>query len=182
VISVFLSRQIDESIKKVKGQIANIITLANLSLGCLAILYIVREQAELSLLMIFLAAFFDRFDGALARKLETTSEFGKQIDSLSDLISFGIAPAILLYQGVLHEFGVAGTWITIIFILCSAIRLARFNVTTFSGYFVGLPITAAGCIMTLSFLIINYMPLQVFMFLTLILSLLMISNIKVKKA
>jgi CDP-diacylglycerol---serine O-phosphatidyltransferase len=178
---MFLLERFDHNIKKLKAQTANILTIVNLSLGVLGVLFILKGELHTSLLMIFLAAFFDRFDGMIARKLHIESEFGKQLDSLCDLISFGIAPAFLLYQAVIFNYGHAGIWFTIIYILCGAIRLARFNVTEFTGSFIGLPITVSGCMLTVSYLAINYIPGFIFMFLLLILSFLMISTFQVKK-
>ena len=79
-----------------------------------------------------------------ARKFNIESELGKQLDSMSDIISFGVAPALLLYQGILNEFGGPGSFFTVFYIGCGAFRLARFNIPR-KGYFTGLPITAAGC-------------------------------------
>ncbi|MGO4887276.1 CDP-diacylglycerol--serine O-phosphatidyltransferase [Anaerobacillus sp. MEB173] len=178
---MFLLQHIDHTIKKIKSQTANLLTIMNLSLGALAILFIIQNDLRAGLLLICLAAVCDRFDGIVARKMNITSELGKQLDSLCDLISFGVAPALLLYSGILVEFGTPGAIFTIIFIACGAIRLARFNVSNHNGYFVGLPITAGGCILTVSFLLIGLIPAYIFMFITLIMSLLMISTFKVKK-
>ena len=116
-----------------------------------------------------------------ARKFNIESEFGKQLDSMSDIISFGVAPALLLYQGVLSDFGAPGAFFTVFYIGCGAFRLARFNITENKGYFLGLPITAAGVLATLSFLAIPHLPPQTFLYILLILGLLMVSPLKVKK-
>lgn len=178
---MFLLHVVDQTIKKLKTQTANILTLANLSLGGFAIIEGLKGNLNLSLLLIFLAALADRFDGMVARKFHIESELGKQLDSMSDIISFGVAPALLIYQGILFEFGAPGTFFTILYIGCGAVRLAKFNITEANGYFTGLPITVAGCIATLSFLFIPYSPPQVFIFIMIILSFLMISPFKVKK-
>ncbi|WLD92162.1 CDP-diacylglycerol--serine O-phosphatidyltransferase [Alkalihalobacillus sp. AL-G] len=176
----FLER-FDQSLKRFKSQTANILTLLNLTLGAIALVFILRGQLELSFWFIFLCALFDRFDGMVARKLQIESELGKQLDSLCDLISFGIAPAFLIYQASLHEFGIPGIVFILIYIICGAIRLARFNITEFNGHFSGVPITAAGCLLALSYLTTNLLPNFVFMFLVIILSFLMISTVRVKK-
>lgn len=178
---MLLHQRLDHTIKRIKGQSANIFTVLNLTLGTASILSILHGELRLSLLFIFLAALFDRFDGMLARKLGIESEFGKQLDSLCDIISFGIAPAFLMYESIINEFGLPGAFFTVLYIICGSIRLARFNVTEFSGHYTGLPITAAGCILTFSFLFIKWFPPSFFMFLTLILSLLMISTFQIKK-
>lgn len=178
---MFLLQHIDHTLKKIKSQLANLLTLFNLGLGGLAIIFVLQNEFRMSLLFITCAAIFDRLDGMVARKLNITSELGKQLDSLSDIISFGVAPAILLYQSVLFQFGYAGAIFTIIFIACGAFRLARFNITDSTGYFIGLPITAAGCLLTLCYLFIEHMPAYQFMFIIILLSFLMISNFKIKK-
>ncbi|GAA0340854.1 CDP-diacylglycerol--serine O-phosphatidyltransferase [Bacillus carboniphilus] len=178
---MFLTHVIDITVKKLKSQAANLITLSNLFLGSFAILYVTKGQLHLSLLLIFLAALMDRFDGITARKLQTESEFGKQLDSMCDIISFGIAPAMLLYQGVLNEFGSAGMFVTIFYISCGAIRLARFNISEQQGYFTGVPITVVGCIATLLFLLTSFIPGNAYLFIMVVLSLCMVSPFKVKK-
>lgn len=178
---MFLSDYIDHTLKKLKANTANILTLTNLSLGGVSILFTMRGQLNASLLFIFLAALADRFDGTVARKLNIESELGKQLDSMSDIISFGVAPALLLYQSLLQDFGVLGAFFTILYIGCGAFRLARFNITENNGYFSGLPITAAGVLLTLSYLTIHYFPPQFFIFLIMVLSFLMVGTFKLKK-
>ena len=95
----------------------------------------------------------DILDGRIARLTKTTSEFGLQLDSLSDLVSFGVAPAYMVYNLVLNTMGKVGIAIAILFVLCTALRLARFNVLAHSGevhkHFVGLPTPAsAGVILS----------------------------------
>ena len=97
---------------------------------------------------LFLSAFFDAFDGRIARLTRTQSDFGVQMDSLADVISFGIAPAVLVYNWALHPLGIAGLVGSFGFAACGTIRLARFNVLAARGvgsskYFVGLPIPGA---------------------------------------
>jgi CDP-diacylglycerol--serine O-phosphatidyltransferase len=178
---LFLSHVFDQTIKKLKAQTANLLTLGNLSLGGFAIITSIKGELNLSLLLIFIAALLDRFDGMTARKLNIESELGKQLDSMSDIISFGVAPALLLYQAVLFEFGAPGAFFTVFYIACGAFRLARFNLSDYTGYFLGLPITAAGCLATFSFLSIPYLPPQFFLFLIIVLSFLMISTFRLKK-
>ncbi|RFU71648.1 CDP-diacylglycerol--serine O-phosphatidyltransferase [Peribacillus saganii] len=178
---MFLSDVLDYTLKKLKAQTANVITLFNLSLGGFAIITGINGQLNLSLLLIFLAALADRFDGMIARKFNCESDLGKQLDSMSDIISFGVAPALLIYQGILFEFGAPGTFFTVFYIGCGAFRLAKFNITESNGYFTGLPITAAGCLATLSFLAIPHISSVFFLFMMIVLSLLMISPFKLKK-
>lgn len=176
---MFLFRYIDYT--KIKAQLANGITLLNLSFGIIAILIILKGYTHMSLLFIFLAALFDRFDGMVARKYNAESDFGKELDSLCDLVSFGVAPALLIYQTILFEMPRMGMMLTILYILCGAIRLARYNVKEFDGVFYGIPITVAGVAMTLSSLLVPYLPILFFAFLTALLTVLMVSNIRIAK-
>jgi len=172
---------IDQTLKKLKIQTANLLTITNLFLGGFSIAESLKGNLNLSLLLIFIAALADRFDGMVARKLNIESDLGKQLDSMSDIISFGVAPALLIYQGILSDFDFPGTFFTILYIACGAFRLARFNISDSNGYFTGLPITAAGCLLTLSFLTIPYFPAVSFLFFIIILSILMVSSFKLKK-
>ena len=166
---------------KVKAQLANAITLMNLSFGVVAIILIIKGLGHMSLLFIFLAALFDRFDGMVARHYNAESLFGKELDSLCDLVSFGLAPALLIYETALYTTPWLGIIVTIFYVLTGAVRLARYNASEFDGVFYGVPITAAGVVMTLSFFLVPYMGSLFFVILTLIMSLLMISNIRIAK-
>jgi CDP-diacylglycerol---serine O-phosphatidyltransferase len=178
---MFIQDVLDTTVKKLKSQTANVLTLANLSLGGFAIIVGMNGNLNLSLLLIFIAALADRFDGMVARKFNIESELGKQLDSMSDIISFGVAPALLIYQGILSEFGAPGAFFIVFYIGCGAFRLARFNISESNGYFTGLPITAAGVLATLSFLAIPFLPPQTFFFIMIVLSFLMVSPFRLKK-
>ncbi|MFZ5965637.1 MAG: CDP-diacylglycerol--serine O-phosphatidyltransferase [Bacillota bacterium] len=134
---------------KYKSQIPNIFTLLNLSMGLLAIISVFYDQYATSASLIIIAGFLDRFDGKLARMLDVVSDFGKELDSLCDLISFGVAPAILMWHLNLMETGALGIAITLIFALCGAFRLARYNITDFEGVYLGIPITLCGGLVAL---------------------------------
>jgi len=99
-----------------------------------------------------LAIAFDMLDGRVARITKTTSDFGIQLDSLSDLISFGVAPSVMMYQLVLNSMGKIGAAIAVLFVVCSALRLAKFNVIAKNGVvcsvFVGLPTPASAGLLT----------------------------------
>lgn len=178
---MFLQEVMLNTVKKLKSHAANMVTIGNLAFGGAAIMATMNEQYTYSVLFIFIAGLLDRFDGMVARRFQVESELGKQLDSMSDIISFGIAPALLLYSMVLSEFSVAGMIITVIYIACGAFRLARFNISESNGYFTGLPITVAGVFLTLSFFAINYIPAVSYMFLFIILSFLMISTFTLRK-
>lgn len=108
----------------------------------------VEQNFYKSALMIFFAGVFDMLDGRVARITKTGSAFGVQLDSLADVVSFGMAPAVLLYAWGVHEFGLWGLAGAFAFMLCGAFRLARFNVNHGDGkataYSEGLTITTAG--------------------------------------
>ncbi|PFA64481.1 CDP-diacylglycerol--serine O-phosphatidyltransferase [Bacillus sp. AFS015802] len=178
---MFLSGVIDQTFKKLKAQTANLITLSNLSLGGCAIISILHNQLHLSLILIFTAALTDRFDGMVARKLNIESELGKQLDSMSDIISFGVAPALLLYTAALSQFDFPGIFFTILYLACGAYRLARFNISDNDGYFTGLPITAAGCLLTMCYFVIPFVSSVLLLCIVIVLSILMISPFTLKK-
>lgn len=134
---------------KYKRLIPNIFTLLNLTLGILAIISIFYDQYRISASLIIVAGMLDRMDGKLARKLDVVSDFGKELDSLCDLISFGVAPALLMWHLNLMETGAMGIAITLLFALCGTVRLARYNIMEFEGVYMGIPITLCGGIVAL---------------------------------
>ncbi|BCJ87365.1 CDP-diacylglycerol--serine O-phosphatidyltransferase [Effusibacillus dendaii] len=120
-------------------------TLGNLFLGIIAIILAFNDQFDYAAIVVIIGMLLDGLDGRIARALNATSEFGKELDSLSDVITFGVAPAFIMYGSVLNQLHWPGMVITGIFPICGALRLARFNVSAGNpNYFVGLPITAAG--------------------------------------
>ncbi len=167
-----------------KSSIPNIFTLSNLSFGLLSILMTFHENYKWSCLFILIAAFIDRYDGRVARYLNVSSELGKELDSLADLVSFGVAPSILVYSLYnFMSFGTMGYFLVLIFPICGAYRLARYNAMDFDGIFMGIPITIAGSLIALlSLLNLNNPPNASFpIVFILILSYLMISKFKIKK-
>jgi CDP-diacylglycerol--serine O-phosphatidyltransferase len=125
----------------------NLITTGNLFFGFFSIIKSLNGQFGWASVAIFLAAIFDVLDGRVARLTKGTSEFGVQYDSLCDCVSFGVAPAFLMYQYGLLELGRIGWVACFMFMACGALRLARFNVLSSigkaSGDFTGLPIPMA---------------------------------------
>lgn len=139
--------------------IPNALTALNLVFGMLAIMFTIQNDYWNAGLFVLIAMVADGLDGRVARALNAGSEFGKELDSLCDLVSFGVAPAILAYVFYLKEFGTAGIVIAIGFAICGALRLARFNVNTsvVKGYFMGLPIPAGGCVVA-TFVMLGIKP------------------------
>ena len=126
----------------------NLITSASLFGGFYAIIASIQGRFEAAAAAIIISAICDGLDGRVARFTGTTSDFGTEYDSLSDLVAFGVAPAILTYLWALKPFGRLGWLAAFMFAICGALRLARFNVEKTkvkSTFFKGLPIPAAAC-------------------------------------
>lgn len=133
----------------------NLVTTANIFWGFFAIIRAIKGDYEQAAYAIVAAAVFDLLDGRLARLTRSTSKFGAEYDSLCDLISFGMAPAILLFQWALHPFGRMGWIAAFLYLTCGALRLARFNVQAHvveKNYFQGLPIPMSAGIVASSVL------------------------------
>lgn len=123
----------------IKSNIPNLITLSNLLFGCFSIIYAIKGDVTLSLVFIILAAVMDFMDGFFARLLNAYSNLGKELDSLADLVSFGVAPSFLIYF-TLVDLNFSYPSIAFAVCLASAYRLAKFNVDTRQTYnFIGLP-------------------------------------------
>lgn len=130
-------------------------TLMNLFCGFVAIIQIYEGKVEFGAWLIVLAGLFDMMDGFMARIANATTEFGIELDSLSDIVSFGVAPAFLLYSFSLHELLIFGIIISAFPALCGAVRLARFNVDARvedPNVFKGLPIPAQAIMLVALFL------------------------------
>ncbi|MGZ3408053.1 MAG: CDP-diacylglycerol--serine O-phosphatidyltransferase [Polyangia bacterium] len=169
---------------RAKHLIPNAVTLGNIALGFFGIVAAARGQFERSVLLLFLAALCDLADGKLARALDATSKFGMELDSLSDMVSFGVAPAVLMYLAVLHRLGLVGAAIAVIYPLCGAIRLARYNSDVSSigkVTFLGCPIPIAASYLWSMVLVRDGLPVWMMAAGTLILAGAMISTVKVPK-
>ena len=148
------------NLRKAMFVLPNLFTVSSIFLGFYALVLCSGDATPVQLyqaaLAIFFAMFFDAFDGRVARMTKTQSDFGVQLDSLADVISFGAAPALLVYKWALAPFGFLGLFVSFAFAACGALRLARFNVLAARGdkgsslFFVGLPIPlAAGTIVAI---------------------------------
>lgn len=164
-----------------KRIIPNIVTLSNLVFGITSLWFTLEGQYKESVVAILFAMIMDGMDGRIARRFQVSSDFGKELDSLSDLVSFGVAPALLTYASVMKGYGYLGLLLAITFALCGAIRLARFNVLNIKTYFVGVPITFAGPLLAIFVLLSNRLPLYFYPIATILLSYLMVSKIKIPK-
>ena len=161
--------------------IPNIFTLSNLLFGFLSIGFSITGEYQNAAITILIGMMLDSMDGRLARKLNAETDFGKELDSLADIVTFGIAPAILIFTTTFINLGMAGLLIASMFPICGAIRLARFNVDTSDSahYFTGVPITAAGGIIALLTLFDVWVPDVPISIIFTLLSVLMISRIKI---
>lgn len=170
-----------------KSCIPNVFTFINLSCGIISILSVMDGKYAISGLFILLAGLVDRYDGRIARFLNVSSDLGKELDSLADLVSFGVAPSILVYLLFnLESFGpkgILGFAVLLLFPICGAYRLARFNTAAFDGVFTGVPITIVGCFMAVFSLLNLRMVTSIYLavFLMIIGSYLMVSKLQLKK-
>ncbi len=133
--------------KNIKGIFPGVFTVGNMFCGFVSILYSFDGEPIFAAWMIILAAFFDALDGKVARFAGTTSRFGVELDSFADLLSFGIAPALLFYNLKIYPLGKWGWILGFVFVMCGAFRLARFNLQQFKLEekfpYMGLPIPTA---------------------------------------
>jgi len=139
----------------------NMMTMASLLTGFLGILWSIEGRFEMAAVAIIVSCVFDGLDGKLARLTNTASDFGVQLDSLVDLVAFGVAPAVMIYQWHTHDFGRLGIMASFLVMACGSLRLARFNIQTGTiskKFFIGLPIPAAACTLATFVLFSSYIP------------------------
>ncbi len=143
---------------KARVILPNTLTLIGVCIGLTSINFALNGNYKLSIIAILLAAIIDGLDGRIARLIKGTSRVGKELDSLTDVISFGVAPAFIMYFWQLNSLGKVGWLISLIYVVCVALRLARFNINTGGesswkdNFFEGVP-SPAGGILVLSPLI-----------------------------
>ena len=178
------------SSKKTRYLLPNIITLGGVCLGISSIKFSIDGNFSLAVTLILLAAILDALDGRIARLIKGTSEFGKELDSLTDFVSFGIAPVFILYFWELKNYGRLGWAIALIYSVCCVLRLARFNLTKNenhqewkNNFFEGIPSPAGGLlilmplILELSDLRYNFVAKDLTPFLTIFIAVLLVSKI-----
>jgi CDP-diacylglycerol--serine O-phosphatidyltransferase len=144
--------------------IPNLLTLAALCSGLTAIRFALQGEFKLAVIAVIVAAIFDALDGRVARRLGVTSQFGAELDSLSDFLCFGVTPALVLYLASLKDGGSLGWVVTLMFPICSALRLARFNTALLAdtpppiwtgSFFTGVP-APAGALLALVPLVVSF--------------------------
>ena len=176
--------------KKTRYLLPNILTLGGVCLGISSIKFAFDGNFSLAVIFIILAAILDALDGRIARLIKGTSEFGKELDSLTDFVSFGIAPVLLLYFWELNNYGKLGWAITLIYSVCCVLRLARFNLTKVdkakewkNNYFEGIPSPAGGLLilmplfLELSDIRINFNIKSIVPYFTVLIAFLLVSKI-----
>ena len=146
--------------KSARVILPNMLTLIGVCIGLTSIRFALDEKFEFAIIAIILAAVIDGLDGRIARLIKGTSKVGKELDSLTDMISFGVAPAFIMYFWKLNTLGRFGWLVCLIYVICVALRLARFNVNSNQdpswkdNFFEGVP-SPAGGILVLTPLIIS---------------------------
>ena len=176
--------------KKTRYLLPNILTLGGVCLGISSIKFSIDGNFNLAVILILLAAILDALDGRVARLIKGTSEFGKELDSLTDFVSFGIAPVLILYFWELNNYGKLGWAIALIYSVCCVLRLARFNLTKNendhewkNNFFEGVPSPAGGLLILtpliyeLTELNFNLNVKSLTPFLTVLIALLLVSKI-----
>ena len=176
--------------KKTRYLLPNILTLGGVCLGISSIKFSIDGNFSLAVTLILFAAILDALDGRIARLINGTSEFGKELDSLTDFVSFGIAPALILYFWNLNTYGKLGWAIALIYSVCCVLRLARFNLTKIenqqewkNNFFEGVPSPAGGILilMPLIYELTDFslnINIKIFTpFLTVLIALLLVSKI-----
>ena len=146
--------------KNVRMILPNMLTLIGVCIGLTSIRFSFNGQFDLAIIAIIFAALIDGLDGRIARLIKATSKVGKELDSLTDMISFGVAPAFIMYFWTLSSLGRLGWLICLIYVICVALRLARFNINSNQeaswrdNFFEGVP-SPAGGILVLTPLVIS---------------------------
>ena len=153
--------------KKSRVILPNILTLIGVCIGLTSIKFAFDGKFELSIIAVIVAGIIDGLDGRIARLIKGTSKVGKELDSLTDVISFGVAPAFIMYFWSMSQIGRLGWLISLIYVVCVALRLARFNVNSEAepswrdNFFEGIP-SPAGGILVLMPLIYSFSEIQFF--------------------
>jgi len=121
--------------KNPRTLLPNTLTIIGVCIGLSSIKFALDQNYGLSIIALLISGILDTLDGRIARLIKGTSKVGKELDSLTDVVSFGVAPAFVMYFWTLNELGKLGWLIVLIYVVCCALRLARFNITTFSDDF-----------------------------------------------
>jgi len=178
------------SVSKTRYILPSVLTLVGVCLGISSIKFAMDGNFAFAVLFLIVAAILDGLDGRVARLIKGTSNFGKELDSLTDFVSFGIAPGFIIYFWELNKLGKIGWLIILFYAVCCVLRLARFNLTKFedkeewkNNFFQGIPSPAGGCLVLLPLIFelsdfSNLISLKfITPYLTIVVSLLLISKL-----
>lgn len=166
-------------------KLADIFTLFNVALGLVSIVFSINGNFSYAASVLFIAVVFDYLDGKIAKSMHQQNNFGKELDSLADTISFGVAPAIFGFSLMqsssnLHQLRITFGMIAFtIFLFCGILRLARYNIMDIKGAFQGMPITLNGIIIPLAYF--SKVPIKFYPYIYLALGILMVSSLRIKK-
>ena len=178
------------SSKRTRYILPNILTITGVCLGISSIKFSLDQNFSLAVIFVLFASLLDALDGRIARLIKGTSEFGKELDSLTDFVSFGIAPAFIVFLWDLNNYGKIGWAITLIFSVCCVLRLARFNLTKYEtdqewkkNFFEGVPSPAGGLLILIPLIYelsnfqVNFEIKKIVPFLNILVAFLLISKI-----
>ncbi len=178
------------SSKRTRYILPNILTVTGVCLGISSIKFSLDQNFSLAVIFVLFASLLDALDGRIARLIKGTSEFGKELDSLTDFVSFGIAPAFIVFLWDLNNYGKIGWAITLIFSVCCVLRLARFNLTKYEtdqewkkNFFEGVPSPAGGLLILIPLIYelsnfqINFEIKKIVPYLNIVVAFLLISKI-----
>ncbi len=164
---------------------ADIFTLINVALGLISIVFSINNNFDYAAFVLIIAVIFDYLDGKIAKTMQQQSTFGKELDSLADTVSFGVAPAIfgfslMQFAGNINQLQITfGVIAFAIFLSCGILRLARYNIMDLKGAFQGMPITVNGIIIPLAYFL--NAPVKFYPYIYLVLGIFMVSSFKIKK-
>ena len=178
------------SSKRTRYILPNILTITGVCLGISSIKFSLDQNFSLAVIFVLFASLLDALDGRIARLIKGTSEFGKELDSLTDFVSFGIAPAFIVFLWDLNNYGKIGWAITLIFSVCCVLRLARFNLTKYEtgqewkkNFFEGVPSPAGGLLILIPLIYelsnfqVNFEIKKIVPYLNIVVAFLLISKI-----
>ena len=155
---------------------ADIFTLTNVIFGIISILFSIKGWYNTASIMLVLAVVSDYFDGKIAKTMGQQNEFGKELDSLADTVSFGVAPAVFGFSLIQNPLAVISFTV---FLFCGILRLARYNIMNLKGAFQGMPITMNGVFIPLAYFLDA--PIKFYPYIYLVLGILMVSSLRIKK-
>ena len=164
---------------------ADIFTLLNVALGLVSIVFSINDNFDYAAYLLLAAVVFDYLDGKIAKFMRQQSVFGRELDSLADTVSFGVAPAIFGFGLMQFASGIKQLQVTFgiiaftIFLFCGILRLARYNIMELKGSFQGMPITLNGIIIPLAYFL--DVPIRFYPYIYLALGILMVSSFRIKK-